>query len=277
MLNDAIANFPLYFLTLVLFLLRSQLTGSSILYPSLRQLIEHLTSNSTLPPCTSATCQETQTQAVFPAAEFTDDDLWKLSAYDPSKANWKATPSHAPYLIASTGFYRGKRIRYYKRHVDQFLGILYAEVPHSLQKPVKKRFNSSLQNATDFSPCCLQSLSMAENLTYGSFAMQQRFSNDCLSLNIYRADLRYGEKRKAIMLFSHGGSNQLGQTNACEDDQLTSAFCSLNLGSGSLFDGSILASEGDIIVVTMNFRLNYHGFLSSGDDRVKGIAELGIH
>jgi carboxylesterase type B len=43
------------------------------------------------------------------------------------------------------------------------------------------------------------------------------------------------------------------------------------LGGGSLFDGSILASEGDIIVITMNFRLNYHGFLSSGDDRVKGI------
>jgi len=42
------------------------------------------------------------------------------------------------------------------------------------------------------------------------------------------------------------------------------------LGGGSLFDGSILASEGDIIVITMNFRLNYHGFLSSGDDRVKG-------
>jgi carboxylesterase type B len=35
--------------------------------------------------------------------------------------------------------------------------------------------------------------------------------NDGLSLNIYRPDLRYGEKRKAIMLFSHGGSNQLGK------------------------------------------------------------------
>ena len=44
------------------------------------------------------------------------------------------------------------------------------------------------------------------------------------------------------------------------------------LGGGSLFDGSVLASEGDIIVVTMNFRLNYHGFLSTGDDRLKGIA-----
>jgi hypothetical protein len=45
----------------------------------------------------------------------------------------------------------------------------------------------------------------------------------------------------------------------------------LLLGGGSLFDGSILAGEGDIIVITMNFRLNYHGFLSSGDHRMKGI------
>lgn len=211
MLNDANAHFPLYLFTLVLLLLRSPLTGSSILYPSLRQLIDHLASNSTLPLCTLATCQQTSTQAVFPAGELTDDDLWKLSGYDTSQDYRKVKPSHAPYLIASTGFYRGKRIKYHKRHVDQFLGILYAEVPHSLQKPVKKLFNGSLlQNATDFSPCCLQSLTMTENLTYGSFAIQQRFSNDCLSLNIYRADLRYGEKRKAIMLFSHGGSNQLG-------------------------------------------------------------------
>ncbi len=48
------------------------------------------------------------------------------------------------------------------------------------------------------------------------------------------------------------------------------------LGGGSLFDGSILAAEGDIIVITMNFRLNYHGFLSSGDHRVKGKDEERI-
>jgi carboxylesterase type B len=52
---------------------------------------------------------------------------------------------------------------------------------------------------------------MAENLSYGSFVMQHHFNDNCLALNIYRPDLRYGEKRKAIMVFSHGGSNQLGK------------------------------------------------------------------
>jgi carboxylesterase type B len=37
-----------------------------------------------------------------------------------------------------------------------------------------------------------------------------------------------------------------------------------------------LAAEGDIIIITMNFRLNYHGFLSSGDHRVKGKDEINL-
>ncbi|CAF4515768.1 unnamed protein product, partial [Rotaria magnacalcarata] len=182
-----------------------------------------------------------------------DEYLLKLSSYNDIHRR-KDSP-RSTFLIASTGIYRGKRIKYRNdRYIDQFLGIYYAEIPGSLEKPIKKRFNYSIKSATRYGPYCMQSLFMTENLSYGSFVMQNNFNNDCLSLNIYRPDLRYGEKRKAIMLFSHGGSNQIG--------------------GGSLFDGSILASEGDIIVVTMNFRLNYHGFLSSGDDRIKGINSL---
>ena len=118
---------------------------------------------------------------------------------------------YEPYLISTTGIYRGKRIKYHNRYVDQFLGIYYGELPETLKKPIKKRFTYSIQNATNFSPSCMQSELMTANFAYGSFAMQQSFDFNCLSLNIYRADLRYGEKRKAIMLFSHGGSNQLGK------------------------------------------------------------------
>ena len=178
-------------------------------YPSLSQLVDSIVFNSTLPPCTLTTCQQTSNQTDYSQMEITDEMLLKLSVYE--RANRKNLSSHGPYLISSTGIYRGKRMRYSNRYVDQFLGIYYAEIPQSLQKPVKKRFNYTLQNATKFSPCCMQSILMAENLSYGSFAMQHQFNEDCLSLNIYRADLRYGERRKAIMVFSHGGSNQLGE------------------------------------------------------------------
>jgi len=249
-MSDETINFVFYF-----FILLFQCSSSSIiLYPSFERIVDQLSLNSTLPQCTLPTCKRTETQANFSSINLTDEYLFKLAAYD-KIIHQKNKSFQGPYLIASTGIYRGKRIKYRNnRYIDQFLGIYYAEIPESLEKPIKKYFNYSLQNATKFSPCCMQSLLMTENLSYGSFIMQNNFNVNCLSLNIYRADLRYGEKRKAIMLFSHGGSNQIG--------------------GGSLFDGSILASEGDIIVITMNFRLNYHGFLSSGDGRVKGIREL---
>jgi hypothetical protein len=249
MVNDIIVRFLFYFFIL---LFHSHIIYSSspiVLYPSFKHIIDQLSYNSTLPQCTLSTCKQTETQANFSNINISDEYLLKLSSY--KKFNQINTLFRGPYLISSTGIYRGIRIKYNKRYIDQFLGIYYAETPESLKKPIKKHFNYSIQNATEFSPCCMQSILMAENLSYGSFVMQQVFDDNCLSLNIYRADLRYGEKRKAIMLFSHGGSNQLG--------------------GGSLFDGSILASEGDIIVITMNFRLNYHGFLSSGDNRMKGI------
>jgi hypothetical protein len=248
MMSDKTRNLIFYFFIL---LLQYSSSSSIILYPSFERIVDQLSLNSTLPRCTSSTCKKTQTQANFSFINLTDEYLFKLSSYD-NTINQKNKTLQGPFLIASTGIYRGKRIIYRNdRYIDQFLGIYYGEIPQSLEKPIKKRFNYSLQNATKFSPCCMQSLLMTENLSYGSFIMQNNFNDNCLSLNIYRADLRYGEKRKAIMLFSHGGSNQIG--------------------GGSLFDGSILASEGDIIVITMNFRLNYHGFLSSGDNRVKGI------
>ncbi|CAF1408987.1 unnamed protein product, partial [Rotaria sordida] len=253
-MSDEIISFILYFFILRFqshFTYSSSSSSSSpiILYPSFESIVNQLSFNSTLPLCTLLTCQKTKTQANFSTINVTDEDLFKLASYD--KISQKKSSLQRPFLITSTGIYYGKRIKYRNnRYIDQFLGIYYAEIPRSLKKPIKKRFNYSLQSAIKYGPYCMQSLLMTENLSYGSFVMQNNFNDNCLSLNIYRADLRYGEKRKAIMLFSHGGSNQIG--------------------GGSLFDGSILAIEGDIIVVTMNFRLNYHGFLSSGDDRIKG-------
>ncbi|CAF2729426.1 unnamed protein product [Rotaria sp. Silwood2] len=245
-MNDVIIRFLFYFF--ILLFQSNEIYSSSLIihYSSFERIIDQLLYNSTLPQCTISTCEQTQTQANFSHIKLSDETLLKLAIYNKSD---KKHPG--PYLIASTGIYQGKRLKYRDQYIDQFLGIYYGELPEPLKKPVKKRFKYVLQKATKFSPSCMQSLSVTKNLSYGSFIMQHDFNKNCLSLNIYRADLRYGEKRKAIMIFSHGGSNQLG--------------------SGSLFDGTILAGEGDIIVVTMNFRLNYHGFLASGDDRIKGI------
>ncbi|XP_067350762.1 neuroligin-2b isoform X4 [Channa argus] len=57
-------------------------------------------------------------------------------------------------------------------------------------------------------------------------------------------------RKKPVMLFIHGGSYMEG--------------------SGNMFDGSVLAAYGNVIVVTMNYRLGVLGFLSTGDQSAKG-------
>jgi carboxylesterase type B len=57
------------------------------------------------------------------------------------------------------------------------------------------------------------------------------------------------------MVFCHGGSNQVG--------------------SASLFDGSAIAAIGDVIVITINYRLNILGFLTPNTDIMSG--NYGLH
>ncbi|XP_038624505.1 neuroligin-2 [Tachyglossus aculeatus] len=99
----------------------------------------------------------------------------------------------------------------------------------------------------------------------------QNQSEDCLYLNLYvptedgrlpksrdestlnppqpDADIRDSGK-KPVMLFLHGGSYMEG--------------------TGNMFDGSVLAAYGNVIVVTLNYRLGVLGFLSTGDQAAKG-------
>ncbi|XP_062868638.1 neuroligin-1 isoform X11 [Trichomycterus rosablanca] len=80
-------------------------------------------------------------------------------------------------------------------------------------------------------------------------------SEDCLFLNIYvptEDDLSSEAETcpKPVMVFIHGGSYMEG--------------------TGNMFDGSILASYGNVIVITLNYRLGVLGFLSTGDQAAKG-------
>ena len=71
-------------------------------------------------------------------------------------------------------------------------------------------------------------------------------SEDCLVLNVWTRGIKDGGKRP-VMVWMHGGG-----------------FATLS-GSSRMYDGVNLCRRGDVVVVTLNHRLNVFGFLDLGD------------
>src|SRR5882757_8900813 len=67
-------------------------------------------------------------------------------------------------------------------------------------------------------------------------------SEDCLFLNVWTPGMRDGAKRP-VMFYIHGGAYSHGS------------------GSSPLYDGTRLCHRGDVVVVTVNHRLNAFGYL----------------
>lgn len=67
------------------------------------------------------------------------------------------------------------------------------------------------------------------------------FSEDCLSINVWTKP-QSGEKAKAVLLWIYGGAFSVGSTNA------------------PYYNGARLADEEDVIVASVNYRVNIFGF-----------------
>jgi len=81
-------------------------------------------------------------------------------------------------------------------------------------------------------------------------------SEDCLHLNVYTPGLRDHRKRPVLVYF-HGGAYNNGSVNS------------------PLYDGKRLCHRGDVVLVTVNHRLNAFGFLYLGAIAPKEYAESG--
>ncbi|KAF8585026.1 cholinesterase [Ramaria rubella] len=128
----------------------------------------------------------------------------------------------------------------------RFLGIPYANPPARWE--YSTLFNDphvTAINATNYGSECWQT---------GAGP----FSEDCLFLNVFTSHLptngRSPDKStlKPVMFWIHGG-----------------AFTS-GTGGDPTFDGGSLVSRGDVVLVTINYRLSTLGFLSLNDGVVKG-------
>jgi carboxylesterase type B len=131
--------------------------------------------------------------------------------------------------------------------VNKFLGIPFAEPPVRFSPPQPVEPWESVYDASEYKPACIEQLNNPKITEwFDTPGPPAGDSEDCLNLNVY-APASAEEGSKAVLFWIHGGSFVFGS------------------GSIPLYDGSSFAAKHDIVVVTINYRLNVFGFPGSPD------------
>lgn len=155
--------------------------------------------------------------------------------------------SKDPIVDTQLGQIRGIEQTIDGRKLYAFRGIPYARAPLGVLRFRKPEgiysFNGTL-DASKYGPACLQHRYPSIDLPHGDM------SEDCLYLNIYVPRTLDSNASKSVMFWIHGGVFLNGQ--------------------GSEFNGTLLSMRGDVIVVTINYRLSVFGFLSTNDSASPG-------
>ncbi|ORA10601.1 carboxylesterase/lipase family protein [Mycobacterium asiaticum] len=125
--------------------------------------------------------------------------------------------------------------------VTAWKGIRYAAAPVGdlrFRAPVPPERSSEVFDANSFGPACPQPVVPRMPLDLGA-----PLGEDCLRLNIWAPAGTEPGAGKPVMVWLHGGAYVLGS------------------GSQPLYDARALVSSGDVVVVTLNYRLGALGFL----------------
>jgi len=145
----------------------------------------------------------------------------------------RPTPTDPAVVHTEAGALRGVSAEDHRL----FAGIPYAAPPTGplrFQPPRSAPPWDGVRDATHYGPRCLQDLS-------GDLELGRQTDEDCLNLNVWTPASDTAGKRP-VMVWIHGG-----------------AFVN---GSGRIYDARRLVARGDIIVVTINYRLGALGFLA---------------
>ena len=139
-------------------------------------------------------------------------------------------------------------------NVQTFRGIPYAEPPVGDRRwrSAEPKAPWAHLDATQYANRCFQT---PYHEVLSGFDLHGEESEDCLYLNIYTPDT---EGTRPVMFWIHGGAYIQGSANE--------------------YDGAKLATENDVVVVAINYRLGIFGFLdlSSFGEAYAGTASLGI-
>ena len=125
----------------------------------------------------------------------------------------------------------------------RFLGVRYAAQPKRFTYSTVYKGSGKTVSATEYGAECVQA--------------GVNGSEDCLFLNVFtpylpQSSSHQTQELKPVLFWIHGG-----------------AFTS-GTGSDPTFDGGNLASRGDVVVVTINYRLSTLGYLALDDGVTNG-------
>jgi para-nitrobenzyl esterase len=136
-------------------------------------------------------------------------------------------------------------------------GIPYASPPvgsRRFQPPQPPEPWPGIRDATAFGPIAPQLPWLLANGTL-EIEMPEPQSEDCLYLNVWAP--RPDGRKRPVMVWVHGGAWLNGS------------------GSQSDYDGARFAEQGDLVVVTINYRLGVLGFLSLAELAGEAYASAG--
>jgi len=148
--------------------------------------------------------------------------------------------------IASTPLGRLQGVVLPEQGVLVFKGVPYGQSTAGANRfkaprPIAKW--SGVKDASKFGSTCPQGGDVGRRTTAGTELLPQ--SEDCLVLNVWTSGLA-DTKSRPVMVWFHGRGFYAGA------------------GSEPMYDGARLAKRGDVVVVTVNHRLNVFGYLYLG-------------
>lgn len=174
------------------------------------------------------------------------------------------TEASAPRVDTTSGTLLGLREESLTGTVSKFLGVRYALAPTGDRRFLPPQSvlggdpnsEDTIVRAEHYGAACMQPKHMAELMypqlrgTAGDESSSDT-SEDCLFLNVFVAESE--TKRKAVMVWLPGEG--------------------FNYAKSEQFDGSELALRGDVVVVTVSYRVSVFGFLSTG---TRGDGNMGL-
>ncbi len=177
---------------------------------------------------------------------------------------WAAkSDSDSPVVQTAAGKVRGLRLGANQARVQAFKGIPYGastEGTGRFMPPSKPQPWTGVRDALELAPASPQT---PTNLIPESMAQQPKGdysgSEDCLHLNVWTPAA--GGGKRAVMVWFHGGGYSAGSAN------------------WEMYNGANLAAKQDVVVVTVNHRLNVFGYLylaDAGGEKFANASNVGM-